>query len=222
VRVQVVEAGPAWAVLLHGFTRSGRHLAGLAEQLAERGISSVRPDLGSLNWFRSVNNARYLDRVAADLRAIVGSGAVIVGHSAGAAAAGYLAPRLVDCAGVVFVDGVENPTHHIERNWPALRAMPVVAVCAPPSACNRSGRLAQQLAQWGFTGAGCVVDGAGHGDIEDGDPSIYRLVCRSSSTPQTKALVRDLVVWSVCDLLHRPPEMVNPWNAAAVHPSFVE
>lgn len=218
MRLHVLEAGPHWAVLLHGFTRGGKHLGTLAQALAARGVSSVRPDLGSLNWFRSVNDGRYLHRVAGELRAVVGPGAVIVGHSAGAAAGAYLAPRLIDCAGVVFVDGVENPTHHIERNWAALTGMPLIAVCAPPSACNRRGLLAQQLVRWGFTGTGCVVAGAGHGDIEDGDPAIYRIACGSSSSAETKDLVRELVVWSVCKCLGVDPDMAGPWTNPAIHP----
>jgi len=217
VRAWVRDAGPYWAIVLHGFTRRGGKLGELSENLAQHGISTIRPDLGSLNWFRSVNSDHYLDRVAVRLRELTPPGTVIVGHSAGAAAAAYLAPRLNDCAGIVMVDGVENPTHHIEKNWSAIEGLPLVAICAPPNPCNRHGLLARQLHEWNFTGVGGVVQGAGHGDVEDGNPVVYRLVCGSSSSAATKELVRNLVVWSVCDLLRVPADMTNPWLNAHVH-----
>ena len=213
LRVQRAGAGDApWAVLCHGFARSGAHLQGLADALAARGVATVRPDLGALNWFRSPNNARYLDHLVSRLAPIVGSGAVLVGHSAGAAVAAYCAPRLDACAGIVMVDGVENPTHHIERNWADLRDIPIIAIGAPPNPCNRRGLLDRQLSAWGFTGLHGVVTGAGHGDIEDGNPWITRAVCGSRSTAKTKGFVRDCVVWSTCTLLGVQPDLADPWR----------
>lgn len=212
MKLRVQRAGDAWAVLFHGFARSGTHLQGLADALAERGISTVRPDLGSLNWFRSPNRAGYVDRVGEACAEVVGAGAVLVGHSAGAAVAAACAPRMADCAGIVMVDGVENPTHHIERNWPAISALPIIALCSPPSPCNRQGMLDRQLTAWGFTGLRGVVQGSGHGDIEDGDPWITRVVCQSRSTPDTKAFVREAVVWSACTLLGIAPQLADPWQ----------
>jgi pimeloyl-ACP methyl ester carboxylesterase len=212
MKALIREAGPTWAIVIHGFTRSARHLQGVADALAEHGISTIRPELGSLNWFRSVNNDRYLDHVAQFLREYTPPGAVIVGHSAGAAAGAYLAPALESCAGLVMVDGVDNPTHHIHQSWPVISQMPVIAICAPPNPCNRHGLLARHLREWGFSGLGGVVRGSGHGDIEDGEPPVYRVVCRSRSTPVTKELVRELVVWSVGDILGVPGPGANPWH----------
>jgi pimeloyl-ACP methyl ester carboxylesterase len=158
VKFRVLDAGTGlWAVLLHGFTRNGSHLETLAQALFADGIGSIRPDLGSFNWFRSVNNATYLDRVAQRIGATLTGPAVLIGHSAGGAAAAHVASRLDDVAGIVFVDANESPTHLIERAWPDISHLPTFAICAPPSRCNRDGAFARWAQLHGVDG--CVGDG---------------------------------------------------------------
>jgi pimeloyl-ACP methyl ester carboxylesterase len=202
-------------VLFHGFTRQGTHLAPLATALATVGIGSIRPDLGSFNWFRSVNNATYLDRVAQRISATLTGPAVLIGHSAGGAAAAHVASRLDDVAGIVFVDANESPTHLIERAWPDISHLPTFAICAPPSRCNRDGAFARWAQLHGVDG--CVVDGMGHGDIEGARHGIYRIVCGDASSAETRALVQALVVASTQRFLDLP-ETSDPWGSPEVHP----
>jgi len=213
-----VSAGDRWAVLLHGFTRRGRDLAPLADAFAAQSVATISPDLGAFNWFRSVNNPRFLDRVARDLVADIRGAPVIVGHSAGAAAAAYLATRLPAVSGIVFVDGNDGPTRLIARSWPALVDIPMVAVCAPPSRCNRGGAFAAWAASHGVPGG--VVPGMGHGDIEGASGPMYRVICGDASTPQMREWLRDFVVELGCALLNGAPvrgvldrnsERIRPW-----------
>ena len=216
MRISRLDAGrDLWAMLLHGFTRNGRHLEPLAQALFAVGIGTVRPDLGSFNWFRSVNNAGYLDRVADDIAATLTGPNVVIGHSAGGAAGAYLATRLRMVQGIVFVDANESPTHLIERVWPKLEKVSKVAICAPASRCNRHGAFARWAREHGV--AGCIVDGMGHGDIEGDEQTMYRIVCGDASSPSTRALVQDLVIASTMRMLNIP-ETSDPWGAPAVHP----
>ena len=63
---------------------------------------------------------------------------VLVGHSAGAAAACFIARLLAEgestsLNGLVLIDGVSSPNHLIRRSLPFLASTPVAAVLAPPS-----------------------------------------------------------------------------------------
>lgn len=192
-----------WAIVVHGFTRRGRDLDALAERLGQRGISTVAPDVGSFYWPRSTNNASYLDQVAARIADVVTGPCVLVGHSAGAAAAAHLATGLAQVRGIVFVDGNESPTKLLERAWPRIQQVPMVAICAPPNRCNRSGRFAGWAQAHGIPG--CVIPGMGHGDIEGADRWMYRLACGSPGTAQTRALTLQVVTDAAEHLLDRRP-----------------
>jgi pimeloyl-ACP methyl ester carboxylesterase len=98
-----------------------------------------------------MNSRRHLQRIARRLAAGMGDGAsvVLVGHSAGAAAACPLAVDLagrgVQVLGIVMVDGADSPNRLIERTLPDLSSVPITGVLAPPNPCNRQGRLAGLL-----------------------------------------------------------------------------
>jgi pimeloyl-ACP methyl ester carboxylesterase len=188
--------GDQWAVLLHGFTRRAHHLDALAAALAAAGINSAAPDLGSFNWFRSTNNPRFLDHIAGELGAVVDGPVVLIGHSAGAAAAGYLATELANVRGIVFVDGNESPTRLLARAWPRIAHLPMVAICAPPNRCNRGGAFARWAQSHGVPG--CVIPGMGHGDIEGVDRAIYRWACGSAGSRRT----RERAIAIVTDIAH--------------------
>jgi hypothetical protein len=187
------------AVLVHGFSRSPRHLHLLSERLTDEGVATVRPALSAFSWGRSNNNAAYLSKVAARLVAGLPEGpVVVVGHSAGAAAGAWIAAELVDrrvdVRRLVMVDGVESPTGLIRRSWPRLINLPVRALCAPPCPCNRHGRLADWLASAGGDVEVVTIEGSGHGDIEGVDAAIYRWACGDQSTEITRRVVMDSVV----------------------------
>ncbi len=196
------------AVLLHGFTRAPRHLSLLSRSLTRMGVATVRPALGSFAWGTSMNNAHHLDRVAERLSSGLPDGPVmVVGHSAGAAAGAWLAARLltggVDVRGIVMVDGNDSPTHLIRRSWPSLTGIPVRAVCAPPSRCNRQGQLATWLAQQPGDLRIVVVEGSGHGDIEGVPASVYRWACGDEPNAAAQAEVLDLTLTWVREGLMR-------------------
>ena len=186
------------AVLVHGFTRSPRHLRVLSEHLTARGVATVRPALSAFDWAHGINNSTYLTKVATRLRNGLPDGPLaIVGHSAGAAAGSWLAAMFAemgrDVRVLVMVDGVESPTGLMRRSWPQLGDVPVRALCAPPSRCNRQGALEAWLTGQSGDVVCQVLPGMGHGDIEGEPGRIYALACREQSSLQVRALVIDTV-----------------------------
>lgn len=203
-----VEGAPATqgtAVCLHGFTRSGQRLQQLAERLSRGGVSALRPTLGSLWWPRSMNNPHVVANLADALTSpagpdgtIVGSGpTVIIGHSAGAAAGCRLAADLmqrgVTVRGLVLVDGVESPTRHVARSWPAIEHLPIRVVTAPGSPCNRHGALSTWLSERVTGRFGTLVAGSTHGDVEGDAHWVYRVAGCGVSDDTTRRHVLDLV-----------------------------
>ncbi len=203
------DASQVTVVALHGFTRQPRHLAAFSEACQRRGWDCVRPALAP-RWFPVLmNDRRHLTRV---VERLVRSGrltgrVVVVGHSAGAAAGSWMTPVLaesgVDVRGLVYVDGNDSPNHLIERAWPRLANVPIRAIAAPPSPCNRQGRLSDFLEQ---RRPGCVVvvPGSGHGDIEMLGAEVYRRMCGDTSRASQWRAVQGAVLDAVTDVLDRP------------------
>lgn len=195
----------ATVLALHGFTRGPQHLAAFGEACEQQGWVCVRPSLAP-RWLPILmNDRRHLTRIAGRLAAsgrLTGS-VVIVGHSAGAAAGTWITPTLVrsgiDVAGLVYVDGNDSPNHLIERAWPDLTEIPVRAVMAPPSPCNRQGRLTRFLEQR-RPGNVTVVAGAGHGDLEMTGAAIYRRTCGDLSGPAQWHEVQQAVLVVIAEL----------------------
>ena len=190
---------------LHGFTRSPKHLNAFAQACDRRGWTCVRP-LVAPRWMPILmNDRRHLDRL---VRRLIDSGTlvgrvVIVGHSAGAAAASWMTPGLmssgVDVAGLVFVDGNDSPNHLIERAWTDLETVPIRAVMAPPSPCNRHGRLSAFL-ESRRPGSVTEIAGAGHGDFEMTGAAVYRRTCKDRSGPTEWVQVQAAVVTCIEEL----------------------
>lgn len=110
----------------------------------------------------------------------------------------------VDIRGLVYVDGNDSPNHLIERAWPGLSNVQIRAVAAPPSPCNRHGRLTDFLEQHRPRSV-VVVPGSGHGDVEMSGAQVYRRMCGDSSrAPQWRA-VQGEVLDAVSDLLDQAP-----------------
>ncbi len=152
-----------------------------------------------------MNSRSHLDHIAdrlTDSGRMTGP-VVIVGHSAGAAAGSWIAPRLVeggvDVCGLVYVDGNDSPNHLIEKAWPRLESLPIRAVMAPPSPCNRDGQLTQLL-ESRRPGSVEIIPGAGHGDIEMLGAAVYRRVCKDTSGPQEWRAVQSAVLDAVGEL----------------------
>lgn len=157
-----------------------------------------------------MNRPGVIDALARVIRPIIGDlDVVIVGHSAGAAAGARLAAALLTSGasvrGLVFADGVENPTRHIEHAWPTVGALPVRMVAAPASACNREGALTHWLGSRLDGVFGVLIADSGHGDVEGEPHLVYRVACRAHSTATTRARVIDHVVWNVLDEFDLPP-----------------
>jgi len=193
-------------VALHGFTRAPRHLASFSEACQRQGWNCVRPALAPRFLPVLMNSRSHLDHLAERL---VDSGrlagpVVIVGHSAGAAAGSWIAPRLidrrVDVRGLVYVDGNDSPNHLIEQALPRLDSLPIRAVMAPPSPCNRQGRLSRLL-EARRPGSVEIIPGAGHGDIEMLGAAVYRRVCRDSGELVTWQKVQHAVIRTIHSLL---------------------
>jgi pimeloyl-ACP methyl ester carboxylesterase len=189
---------------LHGFTRGPQHLNALADACTLRGWSCVRPQVAP-RWFSvRMNSRRHLDDLAAELaRVCAGQQVVIAGHSAGAASGSWIGMRLleagIDLHGLVYIDGNDSPNHLIEMSWPSLETVAIRGVLAPPSPCNRQGRLAAFLDEH-RPGSYVVIPASGHGDIEMHDSAVYRRACGDDSSPETKAAVLAAVVDAIAEL----------------------
>lgn len=187
-------------VALHGFTRAPHNLTRLADAINDAGLDCVRPMLAP-RWMPALYMSRANLRSLA--RRLVDGGitsAVLIGHSAGAAAACYLAEYLgrigVQVRGVVIVEGVDSPNRLIASSLPALAGVPVAAILAPASPCNRHGALEKWLLDHPRVQMTMVV-GAGHGDIEGAGLTIYRRACGDRSDAKTADVVLRAVVDSV-------------------------
>lgn len=196
-------------IALHGFTRGPQHLSALADACSSRGWSCIRPQVAPRWLSVQMNSRRHLDGLAAELaRASAGQPVVIAGHSAGAAAGSWIAMRLleagIDLRGLVYIDGNDSPNHLLEKAWPSLEAVPIRAVLAPPSPCNRQGRLAVYL-DVHRPGSYVVIPGSGHGDIEIHESAVYRRACGDDSSPQTKASVLAAVIDAIAGLVPSSP-----------------
>lgn len=202
-------------VALHGFTRQPEHLAALAAGCVESGITCVRPALAPRWAPMAIASAGLLRRRAEQLSlALVAlpTPVVLVGHSAGAAAAVWIAATWMQAdsasppalAGIVLVDGVDSLTGLIRRGLPLLDAIPMRAVLAPPSPCNRHGALSDYLTAH-RPGISEVIDGSGHGDIEGEERWVYARACGDSSSPDTRArLIADVIGLARLMLLSEP------------------
>ena len=180
--------GPVTVIGLHGFTRSPARLTALHSACTSRGWGWIAPALAPIWLPLLMHSRRHLGRIAGRLAMTVGSGGsvVLVGHSAGAAAACQLALLLrslgIRVLGIVLVDGTDSPNKLVESTLPDLRSVPIWGVLAPPNPCNRQGALEILLTQ-DRPGDYEVIAGSGHGDIEMEDSRIYRRACRDASTP---------------------------------------
>lgn len=217
MRIDTLQAvGPVrgTVVLVHGFGRSPGALTDVAERLAARGATVLRPHLSAWWWPTSTNNTRHLTRVAGQVEHLGCPGPIVViGHSAGGAAGAWIAAALRDrgvpVAALVLVDGVESPVGTLRRSWPRLRGVPVTAVCGSPSPCNRRGALETWLRQREEDPSWRVevvrLEGMGHGDIEGIGVGVYRRWCGDQPDAPARG-----------DLLRIVDDAVkSAWNAPA-------
>lgn len=192
-------------VAVHGFTRGPQHLEILARACNDQGWACVRP-AAAPRWAPVLMNAAsLLSRIATRLAPrLEDRPVVVVGHSAGAAAGSWITADLldagVDVRGIVMVDGNDSPNHLILRAMPRLGALPIRGVLAPPSPCNRHGRLQAYLDEH-RPGSTTVIPGSGHGDIEMEPSSVYRRACGDDSSLETRHLVLAAVIADVDALL---------------------
>jgi hypothetical protein len=105
-------------------------------------------------------------------------------------------------SGVLLVDGVDSLSHTMAKLLPALDRLPILAVTARDSACNRHGESRQLLADHRDRAFGVRIVNGGHGDIErigtTRSPSvIYRAACHDRSGPLEIDVLDHLIIgWS--------------------------
>ena len=186
------------AIVFPAFTRSARDLSGFVAKLTNvgfdaRAITLAPRALPTLYCYR-----RHLRAVANSIcEANPDRPIIMMGHSAGAAAATYVAQQLMslggDIRGVVLIDGVDSPNHLIAKSLPRLDRVNIGAVLASPSPCNRQGLLGRYLAAYPQVRV-IQVPGAGHGDIEGGTSSVYRRVCGDVQNPEAVSQFQNTVI----------------------------
>lgn len=174
-------------VLFAGFTRPASALDALATELQRAGFVTEQPVLCRRWWPLDYMSKRRQQSVAHSLRARFPSATfLLVGHSAGAAAACGVAEFLGPAVrGLVFIDGVDSPRRGIERYLSGSHA-PIVALCGAAGSCNRHGALCDHLA--GMTGIAVVPNPwMPHGAIEPPGTVVYERACRCTVTKEQHA-----------------------------------
>jgi hypothetical protein len=145
---------------------------------------------------------------------------VFAGHSAGGAAVTLVAKEYVTrfpllagrLRGLVLLDPVENIAQSMSRSLPSLGSVPILAVSAPPSACNAGGSGTRTLLGLGRPFVGFEVTTGSHCDAEggSGNPVLCGLVCGTVRLVNVGVLQAFAVGWAA-DLLHgRRTEALYP------------
>lgn len=168
--------------LFAGFTRPHTALNSLAISLRDAGFATEQPEICRRWWPLDYLSEHRQRMVAMRLRtghprAVF----ILVGHSAGAAAACGVARFLGSAVrGIVSVDGVDSPTRSIRSTLSNLSA-PFVALCGASSSCNRHGALCRELS--GRPGVQ-VLDCSWmpHGAVEPPGTVLYERVCGGQVT----------------------------------------
>ena len=191
------------AIVFPAFTRSATDLSEFAATLRNHGFEATAVTLAPKAFPVLYCVKSHLDSIAAEIsRKYAHRSVVLLGHSAGASAAAYVASvlrgSLVELRGVVFIDGVDSPNRLIATSLPSLEGISIGAVLAPPSACNRKGALQKFLADFPRVHV-VVIPGTGHGDIEGGDKKIYSWACGDNSDAATVAKFTKAVISMASD-----------------------
>lgn len=189
-----------------GFSRSPSHLQLFTAELQGSGYDAVAVKLAP-RWLPFMYmNRRRLARIAkALIQKYSHREFVIIGHSAGAAAASFIAiqflSRGANVKGLIFADGVDSPNRLIAESMRSLGQLPVTAVIATPSPCNRDGLLARDLAHYPNVRMVMIPD-AGHGDIEGAGIFIYRKICKDTSTAGVASTFRKALLQALDEILN--------------------
>ena len=185
-------------IVFPGFSRTSSHLTLFIGELEQRHFDAVAVTLAP-QWFPVMYMGKsHLRKVSADIaRNYSGRELILIGHSAGGAAATYIAYQLrlmsVEIRGLIFADGVDSPNHLISKYLPGLGNTEIAAILAPPSPCNRNGLLAKTLRS--FPGIDLrIIPGSGHGDIEGAGISVYRKFCKDQSTQAIAMHFREALI----------------------------
>ena len=198
----------AWASVHHGFTRSPRHLAGIAALLSSAGIATVRPATSGLMPRRSIHDPGHLTRraieraVHAEVQGLGDLPWIGIGHSAGSAVALLeAAVRLENgfsVAGVILLDGTDTI-----RGVARLPDAPILLISNPPSKCNAQGALTARIRESREGFVGLTIVGGGHGDAErigSGLPRMQADIGRNHSAAEDVAIAESLLRGWVVDL----------------------
>ncbi len=184
-----------------GFTRQASDLGMFVHEVREAGFPCMAISLAPPYFPLMYMDRRHLRSIASRILASFPEyRIVLVGHSAGAASATYIADVLSNCdvqvKGLVYADGVDSPNRLIAKYLGRLQNLRVSAVLAPPSSCNRQGKLEHRLMSHPRVEVN-VIQGAGHGDIEGSGVQVYRRFCADTSTEKVahgfrQALIRQI------------------------------
>jgi hypothetical protein len=196
-RDPAVPVGPQ-VIVFPGFTRTSSHLTLFIRELEQRHFEAVAITIASRLLPFMYMSKPHLRRVSVEIaRKYSGREIVLIGHSAGAASATYIAHELqlmgIEITGLIFADGVDSPNHLISTYLPGLGKTEIAAILAPPSPCNRNGLLAKNLYSYPDIDMQIIPD-AGHGDIEGAGISIYRKICKDQSSKTIAWNFREAII----------------------------
>ncbi len=178
----------ALVVLGHGFLRHSAQMAGLAQALAEAGMTTVALDFRHTRLWDGGHVRNAFDMIAvAD--ALGASRVVYAGFSAGALAAliaGRNDPRTVGVVALDLVDAQGMGAHMAADLKP-----PLIGLVGDPSSCNAQNN---GLTVYAASRTATIkrISGAGHCAFESPTDWLCRLVCERSA-PDQDAIRQDII-----------------------------
>lgn len=201
----------AWLLLQPGFTRHCGHLRGTSRRLMATGLTVLcidAPMAGGAPALATALARQLTSNINGPTGSVLPPAVIVAGHSAGGrfalrlgAELQALAPQRL--AGALLFDPVA--TAGFEADLRAVSAdgtRPVLALLAPPHACNAQGNAAPALQA--VPGPRVQrLDGGTHADVEGEDSDwIARSAC-GSPQPEVVARLRDAAVAWVRAVLRR-------------------
>jgi len=164
------EPSDSAVILVHGFSRSPKRMAGHATALAERGITTWLPDLYSLMWGNK-SRQKNVDLLLGLVRELAGThlNVILAGHSAGGALSFMTAVEAqgenLPVASLILLDAV--PWDETIEAAPRLQPLPLLSMTSESSSMNAWLKVEKLHEVIGFDFTRLHLVGSSHVDPEN-------------------------------------------------------